>query len=116
MLFQAIRNLVENALAHTPQGTTVEVKVEPQGVARVMDRGPGVAAAERELVFQRFWRRDRSESGGAGLGLSIVWRVVEAHSGFVTVESRAGGGAAFVIRLNKTSPPSRLALGGQDEA
>ena len=116
VLFQAIRNLVENALAHAPSGTTVEVKVEPQGVARVMDRGPGVAAAERDLVFQRFWRRDRSQSGGAGLGLSIVWRVVEAHGGLVTIESRPGGGAAFVIRLNKAAAPSRVVSAGQDEA
>ena len=107
ILFQAFRNLVENALAHTDEGTTVEVKVEPQGVVRVMDRGPGIAPAERELVFQRFWRRDRSESGGAGLGLSIVWRIVQAHGGAVSVEGRPGGGAVFVVRLDKASAPAR---------
>ena len=105
VLFQAVRNLVENALAHTPPGSTVEVKVEIQGVLRVLDRGPGVPAAERELVFQRFWRRDRSKSGGAGLGLSIVKRIVEAHGGEVSVQGRSGGGSAFIIRLNRASAP-----------
>jgi signal transduction histidine kinase len=105
VLFQAVRNLVENALAHTPPGGTVEVKVEAQGTLRVLDRGPGVPAADRELVFQRFWRRDRSKSGGAGLGLSIVKRIVEAHGGEVSVQGRSGGGAAFAIRLNRANPP-----------
>jgi signal transduction histidine kinase len=104
VLFQAVRNLVENALSHTPAGTTVEVKVESQGVLRVLDRGAGVPPADRELVFQRFWRKDRSKSGGAGLGLSIVKRIVEAHGGDVSVQGRNGGGAAFVIRLNRTVP------------
>jgi signal transduction histidine kinase len=101
VLFQAVRNLVENALAHSPAGATVDVKIEPQGVVRVMDRGRGVPPAERELVFQRFWRRDRSKSGGAGLGLAIVKRIVETHGGEVSVQGRSGGGAAFVIRLNR---------------
>ena len=105
VLFQAVRNLVENALAHTPSGATVEVKVEAQGLLRVLDRGPGVPAAERELVFQRFWRRDRSKSGGAGLGLSIVKRIVEAHGGDVSVQGRSGGGSAFIIRLNRAIAP-----------
>ena len=106
VLFQALRNLVENALSHTPPGTTVDVKIEPLGVVRVMDRGRGVPAEERELVFQRFWRRDRSKSGGAGLGLAIVKRIVETHGGEVSVQGRSGGGAAFVIRLNRTDPPA----------
>ncbi|HEY5412654.1 MAG TPA: HAMP domain-containing sensor histidine kinase [Caulobacteraceae bacterium] len=105
VLFQAVRNLVENALAHAPAGSTVEVKMEAQGVLRVLDRGPGVPPAERELMFQRFWRRNRSKSGGAGLGLAIVKRIVEAHGGEVSVQGRNGGGAAFVVRLNRAGPP-----------
>jgi signal transduction histidine kinase len=107
ILFQAIRNLVENALAHTGEGTTVEVKVEAQGVIRVLDRGPGIPAADREMVFRRFWRRDRSRSGGAGLGLAIVHRIVEAHGGQISVDSRPGGGAAFIVRLQRTDGPAR---------
>ena len=107
VLFQALRNLVENALAHTPAGTTVEVKVDAQGGLRVLDRGPGVPPDERELMFQRFWRRNRSKSGGAGLGLAIVKRIVEAHGGEVWVQGRNGGGAAFVIRLDRVTPLPR---------
>ena len=109
VLFQAVRNLVENALSHAPAGTTVEVKVEAQGVLRVLDRGPGVPAEDRDLVFRRFWRRNRSKSGGAGLGLAIVKRIVEAHGGEVSVLGRNGGGAAFVIRLNRAVPPAGAA-------
>ena len=115
VLFQALRNLVENALSHAPAGTTVEVKVEAQGVLRVLDRGPGVPAEDRELVFRRFWRRNRSKSGGAGLGLAIVKRIVEAHGGEVSVLGRSGGGAAFVIRLNRTVPPAGAARKPQRE-
>jgi signal transduction histidine kinase len=100
LMFQALRNLVENALVHTPQGAAVQVSVSADGVIRVLDRGPGIADADRELVFRRFWRRNRTRSGGAGLGLSIVWRIVQAHGGKVWVEDRPGGGAIFAIRLN----------------
>ena len=100
MIRRAIRNLVENALRHTPAGTTVEVSVGKDGSVFVSDEGPGVPAAERELIFQRFWRKDRRRSGGAGLGLAIVRRIVEAHNGSVAVTEGTGGGAVFSIRLN----------------
>jgi signal transduction histidine kinase len=96
-LFQAIRNLVENAIHHTPAGTTVEIEVTEPGVARVLDDGPGIPETEREVIFRRFWRRDRRRSGNAGLGLSIVSRIVEAHAGSIGVENRADGGAAFSL-------------------
>ncbi len=96
-LFQAIRNLAENAIHHTPAGTTVEIEVTEPGVARVLDDGPGVPESERQVIFRRFWRRDRRRSGNAGLGLSIVSRIVEAHAGSIAVESRAGGGAVFSV-------------------
>lgn len=99
-LFQAIRNLVENAIDHTAPGTTVEVEVDRRGSVCVLDRGPGVPESERELIFRRFWRRDRRRAGGAGLGLSIVSRIVEAHAGGVTVASRKQGGAAFELSFN----------------
>jgi signal transduction histidine kinase len=112
VLFHAIRNLVENAIDHTPAGTTVEVKVDAQGVIRVLDRGPGVTAEEQELVFRRFWRRERSTTGGAGLGLAIVSRIATAHGGEVGVRNRQGGGAVFTVRLNRTqalTPPGASA-------
>jgi signal transduction histidine kinase len=99
LLFQAVRNLAENAIAHTPSGTTVEIVVDDSGKVRVLDRGPGVPKADRELIFRRFWRRDRSRTTGAGLGLAIVSRIAEAHGGSITVEDAPGQGAMFTLNL-----------------
>ncbi|HEX3664419.1 MAG TPA: ATP-binding protein [Rhizomicrobium sp.] len=99
MLHRAVRNLAENALRHTPEGTSIEIDVSREGLVSVSDRGTGIAPAERELIFRRFWRRDRSRADGAGLGLAIVSRIVEAHAGRVEVRNRPGGGAIFLIRL-----------------
>jgi signal transduction histidine kinase len=101
-LFHAIRNLTENAINHTPQGTTVEIEVAANGTVRVLDDGPGIPEGERELIFRRFWRRDRRQPGSAGLGLSIVSRIVEAHAGSIAVTNRTGGGAVFALRFAPT--------------
>lgn len=98
-LFRAVRNLIENAIRHTPNGGAVDVEVQPDGVVRVLDDGPGVPEGERESIFRRFWRRDRREPGGRGLGLAIAARVAETHGGSITVENRRGGGATFTLRL-----------------
>src|SRR5215471_4983613 len=94
---RAIRNLVENALAHTPAGTVVDIIIDPSGVVQVGDRGPGVPASARDLVFRRFWRHDRRRPGSAGLGLSIVARIAEMHRATVNVTDRPGGGALFTF-------------------
>lgn len=99
VIARAIRNLIENAIRHTPAGTVVEVVVEADGSVQICDEGPGIDEAERELLFRRFWRRDRKRSGGAGLGLSIVQRIVELYGGSVTVANRRGGGACFSLRF-----------------
>lgn len=99
MLHRAIRNLAENALRHTPEGTSVEIGLSPDGAVSVSDEGPGVPNSERDLIFRRFWRRDRSRADGAGLGLAIVSGILEAHSGRVEVSNRSTGGAIFTIRL-----------------
>jgi signal transduction histidine kinase len=80
-LGQAVRNLVENALAHTPPGGTAALRVTREPAIYVADHGPGIPAAERDLVFRRFWRRDRARPGSSGLGLAIVARIAEAHRG-----------------------------------
>lgn len=98
-LFRAVRNLIENAIRHAPVGGSIEVEVSPDGVVRVLDDGPGVAEAERDSIFRRFWRRDRTKAESRGLGLAIVARVAATHDGSVTVENRPGGGAAFTLRL-----------------
>jgi len=102
-LFQAIRNLAENAINHTPAGSTVEIEVAESGILRVLDDGPGVPESERELIFRRFWRRDRRRPGSAGLGLSIVARIVEAHAGSIAVENRSEGGAVFSLSFARAA-------------
>ncbi len=98
-LFRAVRNLIENAIRHTPPGVSIEVEVARDGVVRVLDDGPGVPDADRESIFRRFWRRDRAKAESRGLGLAIVARVAEAHEGSVTVENRPEGGAVFTLKL-----------------
>jgi signal transduction histidine kinase len=99
MLSRAIRNLAENAINHTAAGTTVEFAVDSDGTVSVLDYGPGVAEEERNLVFQRFWRRDRRKAGSTGLGLSIVQRIAELHSAAITLENRLPAGARFSLKF-----------------
>jgi signal transduction histidine kinase len=94
-----VRNLVENAIKHTPPATVVELQVGDDGHVAVMDRGPGVPEKDRALIFHRFWRADRNPTQGTGLGLAIVAKIAEIHAGTVTVESRPGGGAVFTLRF-----------------
>jgi signal transduction histidine kinase len=98
-LFRAVRNLVDNAIRHTPGGGSIEVHMSADGIVRVIDDGPGVPEAERESIFRRFWRRDRTQAESRGLGLAIVARVAETHDGSVTVDNLPGGGAVFTLRL-----------------
>jgi len=98
-LFRAVRNLIENAVRHTPRGVSIEVEVSADGSVRVVDDGPGVPAADRRSIFTRFWRRDRAQADSRGLGLAIVARVAEAHGGSIAVENRPEGGAVFTLRL-----------------
>src|SRR6202012_4615169 len=99
MLGRAIRNLSENAINHTAAGTTAEFVVDENGTDSVPDEGPGIAKEERNLIFQRFWRRDRNKPGSTGLGLSIVQRIAELHSAVVTVENRKPNGACFSLKF-----------------
>jgi signal transduction histidine kinase len=106
MIKRAIRNLAENAIKHASSGTVVEFVVEPAGLVSVRDRGPGISEAERELIFRRFWRRDRGQPGSTGLGLPIVQRIAELHGATIQVDNRACGGAQFSIQFVKADPPS----------
>jgi signal transduction histidine kinase len=102
---QILRNLLTNALQHTPGGGSVTLRARPaDGVVEfsVCDTGPGIPAEHLALVFERFHRVDPSRAratGGAGLGLAIVRRLVEAHGGTVRVESEEGKGASFSFTL-----------------
>ena len=95
----ALTNLIENALEHSPPGGEVEVEVVAEGAVRVLDRGPGMPAEFHEHPFQRFWRGSNSRYEGAGLGLSIVSEVARQHGANVTVEQRPGGGTIIGIRF-----------------
>ncbi len=98
-LYQALRNLVENGLKFTPAETEVEIEIDPGGGVSVSDRGPGIPEPQRALLFQRFWRADRRQSGGAGLGLAITQRIAAAHAGQLLVDDNPGGGARFTLRV-----------------
>jgi signal transduction histidine kinase len=106
-LFQAARNLVENAIAHTPPGTTVEIAANSDGSIVVSDAGPGIPAEHRELIFQRFWRGDRRRTGSAGLGLSIVARIVSAHGGTIAVRNGPTRGAIFAVQLRSIASDAK---------
>jgi signal transduction histidine kinase len=93
----AIRNLVENAVAHTPPRSEVAVNVEAAGRVSVLDRGPGIAREHREVIFERFWRGKGTASNGAGLGLAIVREIMNAHRGGIRVEQGPNGGANFTL-------------------
>jgi signal transduction histidine kinase len=100
-------NLIENALKYAPAGSTIELRARRDGNAlelRVADRGPGVPTAERDRIFEPFYRPAGGppDVGGAGLGLSIARRLAEAQGGTVRYEPREGGGSLFVVRLPAT--------------
>ena len=93
----ALRNLVENAVAHSPPSAEVGVAVHDDGRISVSDRGSGVPPADRTHIFERFWRGAGSRGQGAGLGLPIVAEIMKAHGGEVTVGDAPGGGALFTL-------------------
>lgn len=112
MLVTAVRNLVDNAVAYSADGTSVSVAVrsgrtdEGVDVAEVVvvDEGVGIPADLQDRVFERFFRVDPARSratGGTGLGLSIVKHVAADHGGDVTVWSQPGRGSTFTLRLPK---------------
>jgi len=98
-LERAVWNLLENAGKWTAPGSTVEVSLV-DGEVRVRDHGPGIAAEDREHVFDRFYRATSARAlPGSGLGLAIVRDVAEAHGGSVSAEDAPGGGALLRLRL-----------------
>ena len=109
----AFRNLLENAVRHTPEDGWVKVSVDAEnGEARVVvaDNGSGIPAADLPRIFERFYRVDEARSrttGGTGLGLAIVKHVADLHRGRVEVESRLGEGSTFRICVPTLPPDQR---------
>jgi two-component system sensor histidine kinase TctE len=105
---ELIRNLVDNAVQYTPGGGTVTVRLLPDRygqvvVLQVEDNGPGIPEAERDQIFQPFYRALGTEVDGSGLGLAIVREIADRHGGSVEVEPlnprAASPGARFTVRL-----------------
>jgi two-component system sensor histidine kinase KdpD len=113
---RAVVNLIENAAKFSPDGASIDVTARREDswlVFSVADRGAGVPAADRERIFEPFYRRPGSQPdvSGAGLGLSIARGVVRAQGGDVTITDRPGGGSVFSIRV-PASPSGELARFG----
>ena len=101
-LRQLVTILVDNAVAHTPAGGSVTVRVRGEGEAAALvveDTGPGIRPDDLPRVFERFWRADDAPSGGTGLGLAIAAWIVERHGGRIAAANRAEGGARFEARI-----------------
>ena len=104
-LARVVGNLLENAVRHSPPGSTVHVAVRRSGsLAKVIveDRGPGISPEDLERIFSRFYRGEKSRSrthGGAGLGLAIARGIIDVHGGEIRAENRSEGGARFLFSL-----------------
>ncbi len=99
---RAVDNLLDNARKWSPTGETIDVCVR-NGLVEVRDRGPGIAAEDAPLVFNRFYRSMKARgTPGAGLGLAIVKQVADAHNGSITVDDASGGGAVLRLSLPQT--------------
>jgi signal transduction histidine kinase len=102
---QVLRNLLENAIKHTPNGGKITVSaVQQESFIRVNveDDGEGIPAEDLPNMFERFYRVDKSRTrhaGGSGLGLTIAKRLVESHGGTISVQSELGKGSCFSFTL-----------------
>lgn len=93
----AIRNLVENAVMHSPPRTEVTVSTHRKGNVSVRDQGPGIREEDRQQIFDRFWRGKGTSSQGAGLGLAIVMEIMKAHHGSIKIDDSPNGGAVLTL-------------------
>ncbi len=111
-LERVLLNLLNNAYKYAPEHSTItlsgHVDQEQWAVISIRDEGPGIPPEQQALLFDRFYRADdarcRKEGEGAGLGLSICKRIVDAHGGTITVQSTPGKGATFIVRLPLAGP------------
>jgi signal transduction histidine kinase len=108
-IVQVLANLLSNAIQYTPKGGQIRVLVSDEakeGIVMVADTGMGIPSDELPLIFERFYRTDRSRNrrtGGTGIGLAIAQAIVLAHGATISVESKVDEGSCFTVRLPKTS-------------
>ncbi|MGQ9521830.1 MAG: sensor histidine kinase, partial [Anaerolineae bacterium] len=102
-LLLAISQLLDNAIKFSPQGGTVRIRIWSEGDwvnLAVQDEGIGIPREHLPHIFERFYQVDGSTTrrfGGMGIGLALVWEIMEAHRGFVRVESEVGRGSTFTL-------------------
>jgi signal transduction histidine kinase len=116
-LRQLVTILVDNAVRHSPGGSTVDVRVRPTAGGaelQVDDQGSGIRPEDVPMLFERFWRADNAPAGGTGLGLAIARWIVEQHGGRIGATNRPEGGANFSVWL-PTQPAGAVtwALGAE---
>ncbi len=102
-LLQALLNLLDNAIKHSPPNSQIFISGSKQGkqaVLTIRDQGQGIKDSDLSRIFEQFYTGDRSRKGrGVGLGLAIAKRIIEAHEGSITVSSKVGEGTTFTIYL-----------------
>ena len=105
---QVVTNLLSNAIKYSNENGVIHVVIKDTadaGIIQVEDEGIGIAQEELDLIFERFYRTDKSrnrKTGGAGIGLTIVKTIVQAHDGIITVESKEDCGSTFIVTLPKS--------------
>jgi len=120
LLVTALANLISNAIAYSPHGSTVSVSRRRRGdnvEIAVTDRGFGIARADQERVFERFFRVDKArsrETGGTGLGLAIVKHVAANHNGSIRVWSQPGTGSTFTLSIPMFTGQTELDTDGEE--
>ncbi len=117
LLEQVIVNLVDNAARYGAGDGPLEVRGWARDgaiVFEVADRGPGLALGDEDRIFEKFYRGERSQGVGAGLGLAICRAIVEAHGGTIVAENREGGGARLRVQLPASEPPPLIEPEGDD--
>ena len=108
-LKQAISNVIDNAIRYNRPGGQIDISTQIENghlIIQVKDSGIGISRVDRQHIFDRFYRVDKSRSrsqGGSGLGLAIVKKIIEDHMGTITVDSTSGIGSTFKIELPLTN-------------
>jgi signal transduction histidine kinase len=118
-IHQVLGNLIGNALKFTPEGGRIHVRADRDGDCvrvSVTDDGEGIGEEDLPHVFDRFWQARRAREGGAGLGLAIAQRIIDAHGGEIRVESEVGRGSTFVFTLPAHDGPEGEASPDEREA